>query len=78
MPFSMPCLILFIKESFLSNLFTGFWLYAAATGAEIALESAMPFDVSAIAFSPDGKTLASGSASGEILLWDRDKTRPNQ
>lgn len=68
----------FYQGIFLSNLFTGFWLYAAATGAEIALESATPFDVSAIAFSPDGKTLASGSASGEILLWDRDKTRPDQ
>ena len=25
---------------------------------------------SSVVFSPDGKSLASGSASGEIILWD--------
>ena len=32
------------------------------------MEPATPFDVSAIAFSPDGKTLASGSSVGAIWL----------
>ena len=36
----------------------GVWLYDAATGKETAMEPATPFDVSAIAFSPDGKMLA--------------------
>ena len=39
----------------------GIWLYDAATGTEIALEPATPFGVSAIVFSPDAKTLATGS-----------------
>ena len=32
----------------------GIWVYDTATGAETALPPATPFDVSAIAFSPDG------------------------
>lgn len=56
----------------------GIWLYDAATGTETALEPATPFGVSAIAFSPDGKTLASWSAGGAILLWDWDKIRPDE
>ena len=46
----------------------GVWLYDAAKGTETALAPATPFDVSAIAFSPDGKVLASGSGEGVIWL----------
>ncbi|RKU17624.1 hypothetical protein C6500_15155 [Candidatus Poribacteria bacterium] len=50
----------------------GVWLYDAAEGTETALAPATPFDVSAIAFSPDGETLASGSDEGMIWLWRMD------
>ena len=34
--------------------------------------------VNIVAFSPDGKTLASWGAGGAILLWDWDKICPDQ
>ena len=50
----------------------GVWLYDAHTGSEIALLNDKPKNVRTIAFSPDGKTLATGSWSreGAIQLWD--------
>ncbi len=50
----------------------GVWLYNAHTGSEIALLNQKPKDVRTVAFSPDGKTLATGGRSrdGAIQLWD--------
>ncbi|MYK40450.1 MAG: WD40 repeat domain-containing protein [Gemmatimonadetes bacterium] len=50
------------------------WLYDTYTGAEIVLPVEHPDDgVRSVAFSPDGKTLASGRGHrGAIWLWDVD------
>ena len=49
---------------------TGIWLYDARTGAEISLITGHSFRVNAVAFSPDGLTLASGSRDDTVRLWD--------
>ena len=50
----------------------GIWLYDATTGAEVALLTGHTDGVTSVAFSPNGKTLASGGSLGEgaIRLWD--------
>lgn len=51
----------------------GIWMYDAQTGEELALMAVLPGegrDVTTIAFSPDGKTLASGEEGGVGRLWD--------
>ena len=52
----------------------GVWLYDANVGAEIALLIDKPRNIRTIAFSPDGKTLATGgwSREGAIQLWNID------
>ena len=52
----------------------GIWVYDAHVGAEIALLNDKPKNIRTIAFSPDSKTLATGSWSreGAIQLWDID------
>ena len=52
----------------------GVWLYRMHTSVEIALFNEERTNVRTVAFSPDGKTLASGSRSrnGAIQLWDID------
>lgn len=52
----------------------GVWLYDANVGAEIALLNDKPRNIRTIAFSPDGKTLATGgwSREGAIQLWNID------
>ena len=48
----------------------GIWVYNALTGAEISLITGHSFRVNAVAFSPDGLTLASGSRDDTVRLWD--------
>ncbi len=45
-------------------------LWEIATGENIHTFWAHPTDIDRLAFSPDGKLLASGSYDGTILLWD--------
>ena len=47
----------------------GVWLYNARTGTEVALLTGHTRSVNSVAYSPDGKTLASCSYN-EIILWD--------
>ena len=48
----------------------GIWLYDSLTGEEISLITGHSFRVNAVAFSPDGLTLASGSRDDTVRLWD--------
>ncbi len=49
---------------------TGIWLYDAYTGKELSLLTGHTGSVLAAAFSPDGTTIASGSADDTVMLWD--------
>ena len=48
----------------------GIWVYDASTGDEVSLITGHSFRVNAVAFSPDGTTLASGSRDDTVRLWD--------
>ncbi|MYB94579.1 WD40 repeat domain-containing protein [Candidatus Poribacteria bacterium] len=57
----------------------GIWMYDADTGEELSLLAVLPGEgrmVATIAFSPDGRTLASGEFDGVGRLWDILTGRP--
>ena len=48
-------------------------LWDVNTGADLGILSGHTEPIETLVFSHDGKTLASGSEDGTILLWDWDK-----
>jgi len=57
-----------------SRRLPGVYLWDTAYGKEFRRLGAG--EVWSLAFSPDGKTLATGGLDGTVLLWDLTKTRP--
>ncbi|MYI94786.1 hypothetical protein F4083_10790, partial [Candidatus Poribacteria bacterium] len=50
----------------------GVWIYDAHTGEELDLYIGHTGNFNTVTFSPDGKTIASGSRDNTISLWDVD------
>ena len=60
---------------------SGIWHYDAQTGKELGVFPAynmhsLGFMPMSVAYSPDGKTVASGCRDGTIRLWDTDTSIP--
>ena len=53
-----------------SLLLIAFSVTAVAQKAELVVQTGHSFFVKSVAFSPDGKTLASGSDDDTIKIWD--------
>ncbi len=53
----------------------GIWLYNVRTGTEEAFLRGHTELVNSVAYSPDGKILASGSNDWTIRIWDVDKRK---
>ena len=53
----------------------GVWLYDAETMTEVGLLESAPDHLYLLTFSPDGKTLAAGSAYKAVQLWDIEEQR---
>ena len=54
----------------------GIWLYDTATHKEVALFTGHTREVTSVAFSPDGATIASGSRDNTVRLWDAVTGQP--
>jgi WD40 repeat protein len=48
------------------------WFVDVGTG-KVVSRVRVPVQVTAVAFSPDGKTFATGNSKGQLHLWDADK-----
>ena len=56
----------------------GIWLHDALTGKALNLLTGHKYEVHSVNFSPDGKTLASGSYDATIILWDVGTGHPKK